>query len=51
MKIHGHRGGFKPENTMQGFASAIENGLDAIELDVLILNFVFTNLNSIGMAY
>lgn len=34
MMIQGHRGGFQPENTMEGFKNAVDNGLDAIELDV-----------------
>jgi len=34
MKIQGHRGGFRPENTLEGFTMAVEKGLDAIELDV-----------------
>jgi glycerophosphoryl diester phosphodiesterase len=32
--IHGHRGGFKPDNTLKGFQKAIEHGLEAIEIDV-----------------
>lgn len=34
VQIQGHRGGFKPENTMSSFKQAVEHGLDAIELDV-----------------
>jgi len=36
--IVGHRGaaGLKPENTLSGFARALELGVDAIELDVLM---------------
>eukprot|EP00347_Sterkiella_histriomuscorum_P002298 403368694 len=34
VQIQGHRGGFKPENTMASFKQAVEHGLDAIELDV-----------------
>ncbi len=36
--IVGHRGaaGLKPENTLSGFAKALELGVDAIELDVLM---------------
>lgn len=36
MQIQGHRGGYKPENTMTAFRTAIERDLDAIELDVNI---------------
>lgn len=38
MKIHGHRGcrGLMPENSIQSFLYAIELGVDAIELDVVI---------------
>ncbi|TDB79280.1 glycerophosphodiester phosphodiesterase, partial [Actinomadura sp. KC216] len=33
---HGHRGarGLRPENTLPGFAHALDLGVDAIELDV-----------------
>ena len=36
MRIEGHRGlgSFEPENTLQAFARAIDEGLDGIELDV-----------------
>ena len=36
--IVGHRGvaGLKPENTLSGFAKALELGVDAIELDILM---------------
>ncbi|HEY8482475.1 MAG TPA: glycerophosphodiester phosphodiesterase family protein [Spirillospora sp.] len=36
VEVHGHRGarGLLPENTLAGFARAIELGVDAIELDV-----------------
>ena len=34
--IQGHRGGFKPDNSMQSFIKAKQNGLEAIELDVSI---------------
>ena len=54
VQIQGHRGGFKPENTMASFKQAVEHGLDAIELDVININFhfkiCFSSLN-IGMAY
>ncbi|TDD24552.1 glycerophosphodiester phosphodiesterase [Actinomadura sp. KC06] len=35
-EIHGHRGarGLRPENTLPGFAHALDLGVDAIELDV-----------------
>ncbi|WP_241661091.1 MULTISPECIES: glycerophosphodiester phosphodiesterase family protein [Thermomonospora] len=36
IEVHGHRGarGLRPENTLPGFAHALELGVDAIELDV-----------------
>jgi glycerophosphoryl diester phosphodiesterase len=36
IEIHGHRGarGLRPENTLPGFACALETGVDAVELDV-----------------
>ncbi|CDW84767.1 glycerophosphoryl diester phosphodiesterase [Stylonychia lemnae] len=34
VQIQGHRGGFKPENTMASFQQAVQHGIDAIELDV-----------------
>jgi glycerophosphoryl diester phosphodiesterase len=36
VEIHGHRGarGLWPENTLPGFAKAVELGVDALELDV-----------------
>ncbi|WP_433249294.1 glycerophosphodiester phosphodiesterase family protein [Streptosporangium sp. CA-135522] len=36
VEIHGHRGarGLRPENTLPGFAHALELGVDALELDV-----------------
>lgn len=36
MEIHGHRGarGLWPENTLAGFAGALELGIDVLELDV-----------------
>lgn len=36
LEVHGHRGarGLRPENTLPGFACALELGVDAIELDV-----------------
>jgi glycerophosphoryl diester phosphodiesterase len=38
IEVQGHRGtrGLKPENTLPSFASAIEAGVDALELDVLM---------------
>ena len=35
-ELHGHRGarGLFPENTLAGFAGALEIGVDALELDV-----------------
>lgn len=37
-EIHGHRGarGLRPENTLPGFACALELGVDALELDVAL---------------
>ncbi|MDP9863727.1 MULTISPECIES: glycerophosphodiester phosphodiesterase family protein [Streptosporangium] len=37
-EIHGHRGarGLRPENTLPGFAYALELGVDALELDVAL---------------
>lgn len=36
LEAHGHRGarGLRPENTLPGFAHALEIGIDAVELDV-----------------
>lgn len=36
VEIHGHRGarGLRPENTLPGFAHALELGVDAVEFDV-----------------
>jgi glycerophosphoryl diester phosphodiesterase len=36
VEVHGHRGarGLRPENTLPGFAHALEIGVDAVELDV-----------------
>ncbi|ACY95804.1 glycerophosphoryl diester phosphodiesterase [Thermomonospora curvata DSM 43183] len=36
IEVHGHRGarGLRPENTLPGFAHALELGVDVIELDV-----------------
>ncbi|GAA4181857.1 glycerophosphodiester phosphodiesterase [Streptosporangium oxazolinicum] len=38
VEIHGHRGarGLRPENTLPGFAHALELGVDALELDVAL---------------
>lgn len=38
MEIFGHRGacGYRPENTMESFALAFEQGADAIEFDVVL---------------
>ncbi len=38
MEIQGHRGarGLRPENTLSSFTSAIEAGVDRIELDLLM---------------
>ena len=32
--VQGHRGGFKPDNTLRTFQKSLESGLEAIELDV-----------------
>lgn len=36
VEVHGHRGarGLRPENTLPGFAHALDLGVDAVELDV-----------------
>ncbi|WP_242911001.1 glycerophosphodiester phosphodiesterase family protein [Actinomadura terrae] len=36
VEVHGHRGarGLRPENTLPGFACALDLGVDAVELDV-----------------
>ena len=38
MIIHGHRGarGYLPENTLPSFINAIQQGVDAIELDIIV---------------
>lgn len=36
MVIAGHRGGFKPDNSMHAFKKAKQNQLQAIELDIWI---------------
>jgi glycerophosphoryl diester phosphodiesterase len=38
MAVHGHRGakGLMPENTIPGFLKAVEYGVDAIEMDVVV---------------
>lgn len=38
IEVYGHRGeaGHYPENTIPGFISAVEKGVDAVELDVVI---------------
>ena len=36
MQIQGHRGGYKPENTMKSFTQALDQGLSGIELDVML---------------
>jgi glycerophosphoryl diester phosphodiesterase len=38
IQVHGHRGAraIRPENTIAGFQYAIEAGVDAIEMDVLV---------------
>jgi len=32
--VIGHRGGFKPPNTLFAFKQAVEHGIDGIELDI-----------------
>jgi glycerophosphoryl diester phosphodiesterase len=34
VQIQGHRGGYKPDNVIATFKKSLENGLEAIELDV-----------------
>jgi len=34
VQIQGHRGGYKPDNVLATFQKSLENGLEAIELDV-----------------
>ena len=46
MQIQGHRGGYKPENTMKSFTQALDQGLSGIELDVML----FTWNKCIGLA-
>lgn len=36
MLVVGHRGGFKPDNTLSAFAKAKDNHLKGVELDVWI---------------
>ena len=36
LMIQGHRGGFKPDNTIRAFTMALEHNVEAIELDVSI---------------
>jgi len=36
MIIQGHRGGFKPDNVMSTFRRSVDEGLDAIEIDVWV---------------
>jgi glycerophosphoryl diester phosphodiesterase len=36
MEICGHRGGFKPQNSLQAFLTAVEHGIKMIELDVSV---------------
>mmetsp|Transcript_2018 Transcript_2018/g.2110 ORF Transcript_2018/g.2110 Transcript_2018/m.2110 type:complete len:245 (+) Transcript_2018:32-766(+) len=34
IEVWGHRGGYKPENTLKSFQSAIDNKLDGVEFDI-----------------
>ena len=34
MIVQGHRGGFKPDNVMSTFKRSVQEGLEAIEIDV-----------------
>lgn len=34
--VQGHRGGYKPDNTIKTFLRSLESSLEAIELDVSI---------------
>lgn len=35
IQIQGHRGGYKPDNVLATFQKSLDNGLEAIELDVI----------------
>ena len=34
LTLEGHRGGFRPKNSLKSFSQAIDFGLDSIELDI-----------------
>ena len=36
MIIQGHRGGFSPDNSLEGFQCALDNNVQSVELDVSI---------------
>lgn len=44
--VLGHRGGFKPDNTIKTFKRALEAGVEAVELDVSTVYIKVT----LGMA-
>lgn len=45
--IAGHKGGFKPDNTLHAFSTAKNHGIEAIELDVSKHSFqLFLNCRS-----
>jgi glycerophosphoryl diester phosphodiesterase len=56
-QIQGHRGGYKPDNVIATFKKSLENGLEAIELDVRPKKFGMSdvqnlkNYPSIGVAH
>ena len=57
VQIQGHRGGYKPDNVIATFKKSLENGLEAIELDVRALEFDISDIQkfksylSIGVAH
>ena len=40
MIIQGHRGGFSPDNSLEGFQCALDNNVQSVELDVSISMFL-----------
>ena len=57
VQIQGHRGGYKPDNVIATFKKSLENGLEAIELDVRPREFDISDVQnlksylSIGVAH
>ena len=47
VQIQGHRGGYKPDNVIGTFKKSLENGLEAIELDVRIRKFVISDVQNL----